>query len=58
MATISRSPIHWKIEFAPPYSNDGGTFALSGTNIIIDPAGPGVRADGGTVQNITVQAVQ
>jgi Domain of unknown function (DUF4082) len=47
-----------KLRFAPPYSNDGRTFALSGNNIIIDPAGPGVRADGGTIQNITVQAVQ
>jgi hypothetical protein len=44
--------------FSQPYSNDAGTFAISGANLIIDPAGPGVSADGGTTQNVTILAVQ
>jgi hypothetical protein len=39
-------------------SNDGGVFALSGNQVIVNPSGPGVSGDGGTTQNITVQAVQ
>ena len=39
-------------------SNDGGVFMLSGNQIMVNPSGPGVSADGGTTQNITVQAVQ
>jgi hypothetical protein len=42
----------------PPYADDNHTFALSGSNIIINPSGPGVGADGSTTQNLTVQAVQ
>jgi hypothetical protein len=51
-------PFTGTIGFAQPYSNDGGAFALSGSSLYIDPAGPGVSKDGGTVQNITVTAVQ
>jgi hypothetical protein len=32
------------LSFAPPYSNDKGTFAISGNNLILNPAGPGVSA--------------
>ena len=47
--------------FGAPYSDDGGTFALScmqcaTANIVVNPAGVGVMGDGGTVQNITVVA--
>jgi hypothetical protein len=41
-----------------PYADDSHTFALSGNKIVINPSGPGVGADGGTTQNITVEAVQ
>lgn len=41
-----------------PYADDSHTFALSGNNVVINPSGPGVGADGDTTQNITVQAVQ
>jgi hypothetical protein len=51
-------PFTGTIGFAQPYSNDGGTFALSGSSLYIDPAGPGVSKDGGTVQNVTITAVQ
>ena len=39
-------------------SNDGGVFALSGNQVIVNPSGSGVSGDGGTTQTITVQAVQ
>jgi hypothetical protein len=51
-------PFAGTIGFAQPYSNDGGTFALSGSSLYIDPAGSGVSKDGGTVQNVTLTAVQ
>jgi hypothetical protein len=49
--------------FGAPYGDDGGTFALScmqcaTANIVVDPAGLGVMDDGGTVQNVTVTAMQ
>jgi hypothetical protein len=46
------------LKFAPPYGDDSGRFMLSGNDIIINPNGPGVGADGGTTQNITISAVQ
>ena len=42
--------------FAPPYSDDGGIFAISGDKLIINPAGPGARALSGTTRNVTVTA--
>ena len=44
--------------FTTPYNDDGGTFAISGDSIIINPAGLGISGDGGTTQNISVVAVQ
>jgi hypothetical protein len=44
------------LSFAPPYSNDQGTFAISGNNLIINPAGRGVSNDANTVQNVTIVA--
>ena len=49
--------------FGAPYRDDGGTFALScmqcaTANIVVNPAGPGVTGDGGTVQNVTVVATE
>jgi hypothetical protein len=51
------------INFVAPYNDDGGTFALSCTqcataNLIISPLGMGVSGDGGTVQNVTLEASQ
>jgi hypothetical protein len=44
-------------------NDDGGTFALSCTqcatgNIIVNPLGMGLSADGGTTQIVTVSATQ
>src|SRR6516164_6364728 len=52
------SPFTGTIMFTPPYSDDGGTFALScmrctTANIVINPVGLGVMGDGGSVQYVT-----
>jgi hypothetical protein len=52
------SPFTGTLSFAPPYSNDQGIFSISRNNLIINPSGPGVAADGNTVQNVTVIATQ
>jgi hypothetical protein len=44
------------LSFGPPYSNDNATFAISGNNLIVNPAGPGVSTDANTVQNVTIVA--
>lgn len=52
------SPFTGTLGFAAPYSNDKATFAISGKNLIVNPSGPGVSGDGGTVQNVTIVATQ
>lgn len=44
--------------FGSPNGDDGGKFALSGNDVIINPSGPGIGGDGGTTQNVTVTATQ
>jgi Domain of unknown function (DUF4082) len=46
------------LSFGSPYSNDNGTFAISGSNLIVSPSESGLSADGGTVQNVTIVATQ
>jgi len=63
VATISAtwsdgSPFTGTLSFAPPYSNDGAVFAISGNNLIVNPSGPGLFADANTVQNVTIVATQ
>jgi hypothetical protein len=50
------TPFTGTLGFAPPYSDDGGIFAISGDKLIINPAGPGARALSGTTRNVTVTA--
>ena len=57
------SPFTGTLMFGSPYTDDGGTFALScqscaTANIVVSPTGLGLMSDGGTVQNITVVASQ
>jgi len=52
------SPFTGTLSFGAPYSNDHATFALSGNNLIVNPSGPGLSADGNTVQNATIVATQ
>jgi hypothetical protein len=52
------SPFTGTLTFGPPNSNDKATFSVSGNNLIINPGGPGVSADGGTTQLVTIVATQ
>jgi hypothetical protein len=52
------TPFTGTLSFGPPNSNDNATFAISGNSLIVNSAGPGVSADGGTTQNVTVVATQ
>jgi hypothetical protein len=50
------SPFTGTIQFTAPYYDDGGTFALSGHQLIISPLGLGVNGDGGSTQYVSVIA--
>jgi hypothetical protein len=52
------TPFTGTLGFGPPFYNDAGTFAISGKNLIINPAGPGLSALGGTMRNVTISATQ
>jgi hypothetical protein len=52
------APFTGTLSFGFPYSNDNSTFAISGDQLIINPKGPGVSADGGSLQNVTITANQ
>jgi hypothetical protein len=52
------SPFTGTIQFTAPYYDDGGSFALSGNQLIISPVGLGVNGDGGSTQNVSLIAVQ
>ncbi len=52
------SPFTGTIQFTAPYYDDGGTFALSGNQLIISPLGLGVNGDGASIQNVSLIAVQ
>lgn len=52
------TPFTGTLSFGPPNSNDNATFAISGNSLIVNSAGPGVAADSGTTQNVTVVATQ
>ena len=63
MATIIASwsngqPFTGTLGFGPPYSNDGGVFAISGDSLIINPSGPGAGSAGGTPAYVTIVATQ
>ena len=44
--------------FGTPYEDDNATFTISGSNLIVNPSGPGLSADAITTQNVTVVAQQ
>ena len=52
------SPFTGSLSFGPPYSNDQGTFAIAGNQLIINPSGPGVSSDGTQTLNVTIVATQ
>jgi hypothetical protein len=52
------SPFTGTLSFGPPYSNDQGVFAISGSNLVVNPNGPGVSSDANTTLNVTIVATQ
>jgi hypothetical protein len=52
------SPFAGSLNFGPPYSNAQGVFAISGNNLIVNPAGPGMSGSANTTLNVTVVATQ
>lgn len=46
------------LSFGPPFYNDRGTFAIAGNKLIINPVGPGLSAQGGTIRDVTITATQ
>lgn len=52
------SPFTGTLSFGTPYSNDKATFAISGNQLIVNPLGPRLSADGGTTQLVTIVATQ
>jgi hypothetical protein len=47
------------LSFGAPFFDDGGVFALSGNDIIVNPSGPGIaNATVTTVDQITIVATQ
>jgi hypothetical protein len=63
VATIQASwsdgnPFTGPLSFGSPYYDDGTKFAISGNNLIINPAGPGISGNAGTTQNVTIVATQ
>jgi hypothetical protein len=46
------------VRFAAPNYDDGGIFALSGNNIIVNPTGPGLGQNATTItDHITLEAI-
>jgi len=51
------SPFAGSLGFGSPYYNDGNIFAISGSNLIVNPGGPGIPG-GTSTENVTVTATQ
>jgi hypothetical protein len=49
------SPFTGTLSFGAPYYDDGGTFALSGNELIVSRS---LNISGGTVQRVTLVATQ
>jgi hypothetical protein len=52
------TPFTGSLEFSGPYYDDSGVFALSGSNLVVNPAGPGLGNDAGTTQSVSITARQ
>jgi hypothetical protein len=52
------SPFTGTFSFGLPYSNDQGTFAISGNSLIVNPSGPGLSSDANTTRYVTIVATQ
>jgi len=46
------------VRFGPPYYDNDGRFALAGSNIIVNPDGPGIGPNKATMtDHITLEAI-
>jgi hypothetical protein len=52
------SPFTGTLSFGQPYSNDQGLFAISGSNLIINPSAPGLCSNANMTFNVTIFATQ
>lgn len=44
-------------EFVSPNFDNGGIYAIKGNTLIINPNGPGVGAQGGSINHVSIDAV-
>jgi hypothetical protein len=52
------SPFSGTVRFGPPYYDNNGRFALAGSNIIVNPNGPGIGPNKATItDHITLEAI-
>jgi hypothetical protein len=52
------SPFTGTVRFGPPYYDNNGKFTLTGSNIIVNPDGPGIGPNGATItDHITLEAI-
>ena len=52
------SPFTGTVRFGPPYYDNKGRFALAGSNIIVNPDGPGIGPNKATTtDHITLEAI-
>jgi len=47
-AWSNSGPFTGALSFAQPHSNDQGVFSISGSELIINPSGPGLSLDANT----------
>lgn len=52
------APFTGTLGFGPPFFSDSSVFALSGNDVIVNPDGPGLGADGDTTQMLSIIATQ
>ncbi len=54
----NNSPFKGTVRFGPPHFDDDGKFALDGSNIIVNPNGPGIGPNKATITgHITLEAI-
>jgi hypothetical protein len=52
------SPFQGTVRFGPPHYDDNGIFALDGSDIIVNPNGPGIGPNRATITgHITLEAI-
>ncbi len=52
------SPFTGTYQFVAPNFDDGGIYDISGNLLRVSPIGPGVGSEGGSIDSVTIVAVQ